>query len=529
MNDKAKQNNGQLKESDHIPVHDNLKEKSLAYRVGRHIIRTPIYILMIPLFILRGIRWFVKYAYTSYTYSLRRSITANYLILYVIVGIVTFFIMIGGFLFSELNEKTDEIYSDIQALVERYVTDGFDDAVLEGQLGRKAEVNECGIFITLENTNALLNYRSDNYKDIKIPNGIVQRVKFLINEKYYTRQFNLYYSTDNNLVIQGKLLLVQPIKPLYGSLTKIAILLIMCLVFGFGFIAIFGVMNVKKITSPLFTMTLAAKKLSINNMEERLDVSKAQYELKDLALTLNDMLDRLQEDYAKQKRFVSDVSHELRTPISIVNGYANMLERWGKKDEAILTESIDAIISEAKSMQILVENLLTLVRSDNQTLVYDKSVFSLSELVGEVCKETAMINEKAQEVKCDIKGEISVNLDFQKIKQMLRIFVDNAVKYTQEGGVITIQCYKDTVFSYVHIKDTGIGIDKHDLPFLFDRFYRSDESRTRQTGGHGLGLSIAKVIVLGHGGTIKVKSKIDIGSEFIVVLPLYDQLDGMDV
>ncbi|MDA3847692.1 MAG: ATP-binding protein, partial [Vallitaleaceae bacterium] len=453
---------------------EQLQDKSIGYKVARFVISIPLYILMIPVYLIRGIRWLINYAYTSYTYSLRRSITANYLILYTIVGIVTFFVMIGGFLFSELSEKTDEIHVDIQALVERYVTDGFDDNVLEGQLARKADVNECGIYIVLENTDIKLDYISDNYKDTTIPVGLVQRFNFLIHEKNYSRQYNLYYSVENTgEIIRGKLLIFQPIDFFYGSLTKIAVLLIMCLLFGFGLIAIFGVMNVKKITNPLFTMTLAAKKLSISNMEERLDVSKAQYELRDLALTLNDMLDRLQEDYAKQKRFVSDVSHELRTPISIVNGYANMLERWGKKDEAILSESIDAIISEAKSMQILVENLLTLVRSDNQTLIYDKSIFSLNELVADVCKETAMINEKEQEVKCDIKGEITVNLDFQKIKQMLRIFVDNAVKYTSDRGTIIIECYKDEAFSYVHIKDTGIGIDKHDLPFLFDRFYRS--------------------------------------------------------
>ena len=180
--------------------------------------------------------------------------------------------------------------------------------------------------------------------------------------------------------------------------------------------------------SPVYEMTLEAKKISISNMDKRLLVSKAKYELKDLAITLNDMLDRLSEDYTKQKRFVSDVSHELRTPISIINGYANMLERWGKSDRAILDEAIGAIISEVKNMQKLVENLLTLVRSDNQTLIYNKELFYLDDLVDAVIKESQMINEKSQNISFYMDQAIQVELDQTKIKQMLRIFVDNADK-----------------------------------------------------------------------------------------------------
>jgi signal transduction histidine kinase len=267
-------------------------------------------------------------------------------------------------------------------------------------------------------------------------------------------------------------------------------------------------------------MTKTAEKISISNMDERLDVSKAKYELRDLALTLNEMLNRLNNDYEKQKRFVSDVSHELRTPIAIINGYANMLERWGKKDEEILEESIEAIIGEAKNMQALVENLLTLVRSDNQTLRYNFEKVEIGKLVEEVTKETQMINHKNQAISCHILTQIFVYADYQMIKQLLRILVDNAVKYTEIDGVIEIICKVVNSKCHVTIKDSGIGIEKEELPFLFNRFYRSDESRTRETGGHGLGLAIARVIVLGHSGAIKVKSKKGMGSEFTVILPI---------
>jgi signal transduction histidine kinase len=267
-------------------------------------------------------------------------------------------------------------------------------------------------------------------------------------------------------------------------------------------------------------MTKTAEQISISNMDMRLDVETTKYELKDLAITLNEMIDRLDKDYDKQKRFVSDVSHELRTPISIISGYASMLERWGKKDEEILDESIEAIIGESKNMQHLVENLLTLVRSDNQTLKYEPITFDIGKLICDVVKEFNMVNNKDQYITCDSSENIMVHLDELKIKQALRIFTDNAVKYTPINGGIQVKCYKMNKEVYIHIKDTGIGISKQDLPFLFERFYRSDESRTKQTGGHGLGLSIARVIIIGHKGKIKVKSRIGKGSEFIITLPM---------
>jgi len=288
---------------------------------------------------------------------------------------------------------------------------------------------------------------------------------------------------------------------------------------GFVFMSMIGGARVKNILSPIFFMTKTAEQISISNLDLRLDVETTKYELKDLAITLNEMLDRLDKDYSKQKRFVSDVSHELRTPISIVSGYASMLERWGKKDDEILEESIDAIKSETINMQHLVENLLTLVRSDNLTLKYEASYFDIGELICDIVKEFNMVNTKDQYITCDSKPGINVFLDEAKIKQTLRIFVDNAIKYTPDSGSVQVKCYQIEEEVFIHIKDTGIGISKEDLSHLFERFYRSDESRTRETGGHGLGLSIAKVMIIGHKGRIKVKSRIGKGSEFIITLP----------
>jgi signal transduction histidine kinase len=436
------------------------------------------------------------------------------------IGIVTFVFMLGGFMRNELELKSGKIYIYVDNTFDKHESGVYDLDDITKRINAIAEVENCGIELTFINdSNHVIS--SERYLNYNYPDSIIDSIGAFIYNKMYSSKKIIYYinpTTDNMDTVTLKI--IHPITLYYKQLNTLSIMLLTCIVFGFFFIWFFGSLNNKRILKPIYAMTKTAEKISITNMNERLDVSKAKYELKDLAITINDMLNRLNVDYEKQKRFVSDVSHELRTPISIVNGYASMLKRWGKEDEAILDESIEAIIDEAKNMQVLVENLLTLVRADNQSLKFNKEEFYMNELIEEVATESLMINAKKQEIVCEPCEPIKVFLDMQMMKQILRIFVDNAVKYTPPSGRIFIKCLIEDSNCVIHIKDSGIGISKEDLPFIFDRFYRSDESRTRDTGGHGLGLSIAKAIILGHGGRMKVKSKKNEGSEFTIILPI---------
>ena len=196
-----------------------------------------------------------------------------------------------------------------------------------------------------------------------------------------------------------------------------------------------------------------------------------------------------------------------------------MLDRWGKENPEVLQESIDALKNEASNMGDLVEKLLFLARYDGDTMKYEMASIDLSEIVEEIAYETKMID-----IKHHIVGKISksliINGDYNRIKQVIRIFTDNAIKYTREGGDITIRAFVQGDIGVVSIKDTGIGISKKDLTNIFDRFYRTDKSRTKNTGGYGLGLSIAKIIILQHQGKIVVRSKLGVGSEFKLLIPL---------
>lgn len=275
----------------------------------------------------------------------------------------------------------------------------------------------------------------------------------------------------------------------------------------------------RRILSPIEKMTSTVQAININNLDTRLDVQGVQDELKELAQTFNDMFDRIQNSYEKQNQFVSDASHELRTPIAVIQGYINLLDRWGKNDENVLQESIDAIKDESENMKDLIEKLLFLARTDKGLYQLDKEEFLIDELIEEVGRETQLIDSE-HEIICNKEEGLLYYGNRKSLKQALRIFVDNSVKFTPKGGKITLSASSSKKHISMEIQDTGIGIPPEDIPHIFDRFYRSDKSRTKVTGGHGLGLSIAKWAIEAHNGNIKVRSKVDLGTKITILLPL---------
>ncbi len=259
-------------------------------------------------------------------------------------------------------------------------------------------------------------------------------------------------------------------------------------------------------------------RIDAGRLDTRLSVESAQAELKELTQAINALLARLDAAYAAQIRFVSDASHELRTPIAVIQGYTNLLNRWGKDDPAARQEAIDAIAAEAESMKTLIEQLLFLARGDNHTAKIEMEEVDVTELAAQVLKETAMI-DRTHPLSADWAEGVRLQADPALVKEALRVLVDNAVKYTPENGGIVLRIRKKGGEARLTVQDTGQGIPKECLPHVFERFYRTDSSRTRQTGGSGLGLSIALWIAQCHQGHLEVKSCPDVGTAFTLVLP----------
>ncbi|AHM58063.1 signal transduction histidine-protein kinase ArlS (plasmid) [Peptoclostridium acidaminophilum DSM 3953] len=280
----------------------------------------------------------------------------------------------------------------------------------------------------------------------------------------------------------------------------------------------------KKQLRPIYAMTDQVRDISTSRLSARLDIRGTKDELKDLAATFNKLMDEIEASYENQRRFVSDASHELRTPIAVIKGYADMLARWGASDQSVLEEGIDAIKDEAQGMQSLVESLLFIARSDRNTLNMEKAEFNISELMDEIIKETRLIDSDHA-----IEGQVQPGCmlygNHEKIKQAIRIFVDNSIRYTPAGGGISISLRASGRDAVINVRDSGIGIASEDLPRIFERFYRADKSRSRldedkKSSGSGLGLSIAKIIIDAHRGSIHVQSKQGEGTEFTIILPL---------
>ncbi|WP_239616517.1 sensor histidine kinase [Cohnella mopanensis] len=303
------------------------------------------------------------------------------------------------------------------------------------------------------------------------------------------------------------------------SLKTTTDLLIMILLFSTGGAVILVVLGASLLSRTLLK-PISDSILTMREIESSLVFKKIPFrrqsndELFLMTETFNRMMERLEESFLKQQQFVSDASHELNTTITIIEGYANMLRRWGITDKQIQIESIDAIYEESKQMRKMTRQLLDLASSQqNNSLNIEKF-----DLVA-CCKQVASIVKKLHTQRIIIHSkhrEIWINADLTKIKQLLLILIDNALKYSKRE--IEIHLKTESTNVEIRVQDYGIGIELEEISNVFERFYRVDSSRHRKTGGTGLGLPIAKSIVNEHNGKIWIESEVGIGTEVIVQL-----------
>ena len=263
------------------------------------------------------------------------------------------------------------------------------------------------------------------------------------------------------------------------------------------------------------TLEDAIDQLSVQTPEARLQIGDS--ELSGLEASVNNLIKRMHEAYRQQIRFVSDASHELRTPIAVIRGYADLLSRWGKDDQKVKDEAVQAILSEADNMQRLVEQLLFLARGDAGRTPFAPRAVNLHELIQETHEEYTLIDISHQ-WRLKSEGPVRALGDEAMLKQLLRILSDNALRFSSPGTAITLRAfYNEKGLACFSVQDNGVGISSEDLPHVFERFFRTDPARGR--GGTGLGLAIAKWIVDRHSGYIDVYSRVGMGTRFTVSLP----------
>lgn len=338
---------------------------------------------------------------------------------------------------------------------------------------------------------------------------------------FHSRPIRLYYQMvtyDNTplFIIEAGL----PIKEIKNTLDRLSFIILISIPGAVAFACFAGWFLAKRSFSPVQQMIEKARQITSANMQGRLPRTQAGDEIDHLAGTLNEMIDRLEASMKLIKDFSSDVSHELKTPLAIIRGEVDLaLRRERSADE--LRQTLKVIEGEVNELIRLVDDLMFLMRSDAKQLHFEKKRIRLEELLKQVCdrfKDRA--GKKNIKLELKSRGWAEVEGDEVYLKRLFANLLDNAIKFTPEGGEIDVSLKIKDKTAVAEVKDTGIGIEPGLREKVFFRFYRTDQARSQE--GSGLGLNIAKSIVEGHGGKIHLESPLQKGTSAIVTLPLYD-------
>ncbi len=287
-------------------------------------------------------------------------------------------------------------------------------------------------------------------------------------------------------------------------------------IFSLGISIFIGILISTSISKPIGSVVKATNSIATGKYKNKIKEESNIKEINEMISSVNTLAFSLDEEEKIRKIMTKDISHELRTPLTTMQGQLEALIDgiWEPTEERL-----QSIHEEVRRLSRLVGSLEHLSRYESEDLILNKNEVDIKELV-----EMILINfeKELHDKNISVNNKLEtfiINVDRDKITQGLINIISNGIKYTEQGGIIEITCNEGKNIAIIHIRDSGIGISKEHLPYIFQRFYRADESRTRATGGAGIGLTISKAIIEAHGGNIKVKSEVNEGTEFIIEIP----------
>lgn len=311
-------------------------------------------------------------------------------------------------------------------------------------------------------------------------------------------------------------------QPLYGQFRSNLMALLLPLPLILAITGLGGYLLAARFLKPIHDMARQAEEITSDRLHERLAVNTSDGELADLSRVFNTVLTRLEQSFGQLKRFTSDASHELRTPLAAIRSVGEVgLQR--EATPADYREIIGSMLEEVNKLTHLVESLLTIARADAGQIHLNRSFVSATEIArSSVALFEALIEEKGLRLHLDASSDPTIFGDRLLIRQAVVNIIDNAIKHTPPGGFLTVRVREDNRLVCIDVEDSGAGIPRDQLNRVFDRFYRVEEGRSRESGGAGLGLSIAEWSVRVHGGRLSVRSEPGQGSIFTIELPQAD-------
>jgi len=308
------------------------------------------------------------------------------------------------------------------------------------------------------------------------------------------------------------------------ALKQLLIILIIAVPAALLITSVGGLFLANKALKPVDEITQIAKKIGSGDLNQRIKIRRVNDEIGRLAATFNEMIAKLDESFQQIKRFTADASHELKTPLTILKGEVEVTLKKERELEEY-RQTLSSNLEEIDRMSRIVENLLTLSRADMGELKMAREEIDLSYVAREVWEDLKrMAQIKDVQLKFVDDSFTKVEGDPLRLRQLILNLVENGIKYTPPGGDVELRVRGDRGNKVVKIEvsDTGVGIAQEDLERVFDRFFRVDKARSRETGGTGLGLNICRLIVQAHQGQIWVESELGKGSTFTVTVPMKD-------
>ena len=462
--------------------------------------------------------------------SIRSRLTAWYILLLGII-LILFSVFLNYFLSKRLYESVDNSLTVSATVVATSAVMQFNRSPLPGldqffeQFMGAGNLNK---FYRIYDGSGNVGSRSNNIDASKFPlsqeayadalSGGNSYETFLVDGKHPIRVITMPILREKKLVN-----LVQvgtSLEAVKETLRNLRIFLFTAVPSVLVFATLFARFLARRALKPISKIIKTARDIGQGQeLSQRIPVFKVQDELGQLALTFNEMMDRLENSFAQMRQFSSDASHELRTPLTVLQGQ-NELVLSKLRDPKEYQEVIISNLEEIKYMSKVLEDLFVLSRSDENQVLLNYKRMDLRDLVEEVCRHAEILaEEKDISIVIAFLEQVKINGDEVRLRQMVWNILHNGIKYTQPGGELKVSLLEESGFALLSIQDTGIGIPEKDLPFIFDRFYRVDKARSKDEGGSGLGLSICRHIAEAHKGKIKVESKPGLGTRFKIHIP----------
>ena len=462
--------------------------------------------------------------------SIRSRLTAWYVTLLAII-LILFSVLLNYFLAKRLHESVDNSLTVSATVVATSATMRLSNSPFPGlnqlfeQFMNQGNLNK---FYRIYDGSGNVGSRSKNISASQFPLSQTAYAEALEGRNSY-ETFKVGAQQPIRvitmpIILEGKLInLVQvgtSLEAVQETLRNLKIFLFTAVPSVLILAALFARFMARRALKPISRIIDTAREIGQGQeLSKRIPVLKIKDELGQLALTFNEMMNRLENSFAQMRQFSSDASHELRTPLTVLKGQNELVLSKQRKLEEY-QEVISSNLEEINYMSKVLEDLFVLSKSDENQVNLDCKPVDLRALVEEVCKHAEVLaEEKNIKIVIAFLEPTEVKGDEVRLRQMVWNVLQNGIKYTQRGGELKIALQNKDKFALLSIQDTGIGIPEKDLPLIFNRFYRVDKARTRDEGGSGLGLSICKQIAETHKGKIEVESKLGVGTRFNIRLP----------